>query len=48
MGFVVSTGLLHLGGIALGLPARWPTGRTLVRAGGAVIAAVGLAFLTTG
>ena len=48
MGFVVSTGLLHLGGIALGLPARWPAGRTLVRAGGALIAAVGAAFLATG
>ncbi len=48
IGFVVSTGLLHLGGIALGLPARWPAGRTLVRAGGVLIAAVGATFLTTG
>lgn len=48
MGFVVSTGLLHLGGIALGLPARWSTGRMIVRAGGVLISAVGLAFLTTG
>lgn len=48
MGFVVSTGLLHLGGIALALPARWPAGRTAVRAAGALIAAVGLAILTTG
>jgi urease accessory protein len=47
IGFVVSTGLLHLGGIALGLLARWPAGRMVVRAGGALIAAAGVAFLAT-
>ena len=46
VGFVVATGLLHLSGIALGLLTRWPSGQWLVRAGGAVIAAVGVAFLT--
>jgi urease accessory protein len=45
IGFVVSTGLLHLCGIAVGLLARWPWGRVAVRAGGGVIAAVGFAFL---
>lgn len=45
MGFVISTGLLHLSGIALGLLTRWPWGRILVRAGGGAIAAVGLGFL---
>lgn len=45
MGFVISTGLLHLGGIAFGLLVKWPWGRVTVRAGGAMIAAVGFAFL---
>jgi urease accessory protein len=45
IGFVVSTGLLHLCGIAFGLLARWPWGRVAVRAGGGVIAGVGFAFL---
>ncbi len=45
IGFVTSTGLLHLGGIALGLLARWPLGRTFVRGCGGVIAGVGLGFL---
>jgi urease accessory protein len=46
LGFVVATGLLHLGGIAFGLLVRWPAGRVLVRAGGGVIAAAGVGFLT--
>ncbi len=46
VGFVVATGLLHLSGIALGLLTRWPAGQWVVRAGGLVIAAVGLAFLS--
>ena len=33
-GFVVATGLLHLAGIVLGLLARWPWGRIVVRAAG--------------
>ena len=45
VGFVISTGLLHLSGIALGLLVRWPWGRVTVRAGGFAIAAVGLGFL---
>ncbi len=45
VGFVIATGLLHLIGIAFGLLVRWPTGTYAVRAGGGVIALVGLAFL---
>jgi urease accessory protein len=45
IGFVVSTGLLHLCGIAFGLLVRWPWGRITVRACGGAIAAVGFAFL---
>jgi urease accessory protein len=45
IGFVVSTGLLHLCGIAIGLLVRWPWGRIAVRAGGGVIAGVGFGFL---
>jgi urease accessory protein len=44
-GFVVSTGLLHVAGIALGALVRWPLGRWVVRGVGALIALVGLAFL---
>ena len=44
-GFVIATGLLHLTGIAFGQLARWPPGRLAVRAAGAVIAAVGVAYL---
>jgi urease accessory protein len=44
-GFVVSTGLLHLAGIALGLLVRWPWGRVAVRAGGGAIALTGFGFL---
>jgi urease accessory protein len=45
LGFVVSTGLLHLAGIALGLLISWPLGRYAVRTGGAAIAVVGIGFL---
>ena len=44
-GFVISTGLLHLCGIAFGLLVRWPWGRITVRAGGVAIALVGCGFL---
>lgn len=44
-GFVVATGLLHLVGIAFGMLVRWPAGKYAIRAGGALISAVGLAFL---
>lgn len=45
IGFVIGTGLLHLGGIALGLLVGSAAGRIVVRAAGALIAAVGAAFL---
>jgi urease accessory protein len=46
VGFVVATGLLHLGGIAFGLLAHWPAGRVAVRAAGGAIALAGVAFLS--
>jgi urease accessory protein len=46
VGFVVATGLLHLLGIGIGSVTRWPAGMVAVRAGGAVIALGGAAFLT--
>ena len=46
LGFVVATGLLHLAGIAFGQLTLRPWGTYAVRAAGAVIAAVGAAFLT--
>lgn len=45
LGFVMSTGLLHLAGIAFGTLVRWPAGQVVVRAGGAGIALAGLGFL---
>lgn len=45
VGFVIATGLLHLGGIAFGLLARWPWGQVAVRSCGGLIAATGFAFL---
>lgn len=45
-GFVISTGLLHLIGIAFGELIRWDWGKMVVRAGGAVIALAGVWFLT--
>ena len=44
-GFVIATGLLHITGIALGLLARWPGGRFVVRWAGGAIALAGLAYL---
>lgn len=46
VGFVIATGLLHLGGIAFGMLAFRDWGKWVVRAGGAGIALVGGAFLT--
>jgi urease accessory protein len=46
IGFVVATGLLHISGIAFGLLVRWPLGKVAVQTGGALIALVGVAFLT--
>ncbi len=45
-GFVLSTGLLHLSGIAFGLLVRWPAGKVAVQAGGGLIALAGVGFLT--
>ena len=45
VGFVLSTGLLHVVGIAIGLLADRPGGRIAVRAIGAAIAAIGAFFL---
>lgn len=46
IGFVLSTGLLHLSGIAFGLLVRWPAGKVAVQAGGGLIALAGVGFLT--
>lgn len=46
LGFVIATGFLHLCGIAFGLLVRWPAGQVAVRAGGGLIAAGGVAFLS--
>lgn len=46
LGFVIGTGLLHLAGIAIGELKRLPKGEWIVRAGGAVIATIGMGFLT--
>jgi urease accessory protein len=46
VGFVIATGLLHVAGIAIGLLWHKPWGVWAVRGAGAVVAAVGAAFLT--
>jgi urease accessory protein len=46
VGFVISTGLLHLCGIAFGLLVKYPWGKTAVRVGGGAIALLGVCFLT--
>ncbi|MFC3616462.1 HupE/UreJ family protein [Lutimaribacter marinistellae] len=46
LGFVASTGFLHLAGIGFGALTLRPWGTYAVRAAGVVIAAVGAAFLT--
>ena len=45
LGFVISTGLLHLAGIALGLLVRVPRGTLAVRGGGGLISLAGVGFL---
>lgn len=45
IGFVIGTGALHMAGIALGLLVGSQAGRIVVRGAGAVIAALGAAFL---
>ncbi|RVU84265.1 HupE/UreJ family protein [Leucothrix sargassi] len=46
VGFVISTGILHLAGIAIGELIRWPAGVIIARAAGALIALAGIGFLT--
>ena len=46
IGFVVSTGLLHLAGIGFGELGRFSWGKYVVRAGGGLIALAGVGFLT--
>lgn len=45
LGFVVATGLLHAGGIAIGLIHRWPAGRAGLRVLGTLVAIGGAVFL---
>ena len=45
IGFVVATGMLHISGIAFGALSHWPAGRIVVRALGAVIGLIGVAYL---
>jgi urease accessory protein len=44
-GFVMATGTLHAIGIGIGLIHRWPAGRLVLRAAGAMVAMAGLSFL---
>lgn len=46
IGFVISTGLLHLAGIGIGELIRWPAGQIIARAIGGLIALAGIGFLT--
>lgn len=45
IGFVISTGLLHLAGIAFGLLTKWKSGQIVIRTAGVAIAAIGFCFL---
>jgi len=45
MGFVVATGMLHLGGITFGGLSHWSAGRVAVRVAGGVISLLGFAYL---
>lgn len=44
-GFVLATGLLHVAGIFIGMASNLPNGRLVLRAGGAVIAVIGVWIL---
>ena len=46
IGFVVSTGCLHVVGILIGVVHKWPLGRVALRVAGAAIALMGLTFLS--
>jgi urease accessory protein len=45
VGFVISTGLMHLVGILLGGLTRWPKGHQFIRSLGGIIAAAGVVFV---
>jgi urease accessory protein len=45
VGFVLATGLLHLGGITIGLLSRWPAGVIAIRSGGCAVALAGCYFV---
>ena len=45
IGFVIATGTLHAGGIAIGFIHRWPMGRLALRAAGAMVSISGVVFL---
>lgn len=45
IGFVIATGMLHATGIVIGLVHRWPAGRIVLRAIGALVSIAGSAFL---
>ena len=45
VGFVISTGLLHLAGILIGALAKWRSGAIAVRACGGLVAATGAYYL---
>jgi urease accessory protein len=45
MGFVIATGCLHAAGIGIGTVHRWPWGRSLLRAAGAVVVLGGIFFM---
>ena len=44
-GFVVATGMLHAIGILIGTIRAWHRGATVLRAGGAAIALIGVYYL---
>jgi urease accessory protein len=48
VGFVLATGLIRLAGITFGRLHRWPAGAQAVRAGGALVAAMGIWLLLPG
>jgi urease accessory protein len=45
VGFVLSTGLLHLGGITIGLLSRWSAGVIAIRSSGCAVALAGCYFV---
>ena len=47
LGFVLATGLLHIGGIAFGMVADFRHGRTAIRLAGGMVAMIGTAFLAS-